>query len=60
MTCIICGEKSKYRYSLDIGIRGIGACEKHKDEVKIAYMILILKGKKEFEEYIENYKRRIK
>lgn len=60
MTCVICGKKAKYTYSPDIDIRGIGACAKHRESVRYAYVILItnLKDKKmkAYHQYIKSHK----
>lgn len=39
--CYICKKDAVYRYSPDLDLRGLGACEEHKDEVMIEYYKII-------------------
>ena len=50
MKCIICGKKAVECYSPDMDIKGICACKKHKEKVKLAYIALVQGNKKIFTE----------
>lgn len=56
MKCEICGEEAVYRLSPDLDINGLGACEKHKRDVQLAYTILLQYGEKEYKEFVKNLK----
>jgi len=58
MKCEVCQEEAFVRFSPDLDIDGLGACEKHKDDVDMAYIILITSGKEEYEKFIKSLKRR--
>lgn len=55
--CEICGKKVAFRFSPDMDIAGIGSCKKHKDDVGIAYLILITQGEKEYRFIIDGMKK---
>jgi hypothetical protein len=55
MKCRICGKKAIYKYSPDLDIDGLGACKKHKEDVFMAYYILISKGEKEYNKFMKTY-----
>jgi hypothetical protein len=55
MKCIICGKKAKWRYSPDLDINGIGACNKHKKDVHTYYFALIT-DEKLFWDLIKSHK----
>lgn len=46
MKCLICHKPAKYRFSPDLDIAGLGACEKHEKDVQLLY-IMLLQGNKE-------------
>ena len=54
--CEICGKKTVYRFSPDMDIKGLGACRKHKEDMQVAYLILIQGGEKEYRKFIKNIK----
>ena len=54
--CEICDEEAVCGFSPDMDIEGLGACEKHRDDVRLAYYILFQEGEREYKEYIENLK----
>ena len=62
LTCEICGKKAVYRFSPDLDVRGLGACRKHKEDMQLAYIILLSKegGEKEYEAFIEDLKKETK
>lgn len=50
MNCLKCGKPAKFRYTVDLDIRGIGMCEEHKDEISEDLLIAMLSnGYKWFE-----------
>lgn len=53
MKCEICGKKAIYRFSPDMDIEGLGTCKKHKKDMMIAFIILMEKGEKEYNEYLK-------
>ena len=62
--CEICGYRAKWRFSPDLDIRGLGACQKHLEIVRQGYGILLSLGIEEYKAYrkveIEKEKKRIK
>ena len=56
MKCEICGEEAVYRLSPDLDIDGLGACEEHKQDMQLAYTILLQYGEKEYKEFVKNLK----
>jgi hypothetical protein len=52
--CFKCGHKAYYRFSPDLDISGLGACKKHLEKVKMAY-ILLLSGKDLFDEITKDW-----
>ena len=44
MKCEICKEEAIFRFSPDLDINGLGSCEKHKQDMQIAYLILLTGG----------------
>lgn len=57
MKCIICSEPATKRFSPDLDIQGIGACDSHLEDVRLSYILLISGGIKEFEKFIKNLKK---
>jgi hypothetical protein len=57
MKCEICQEEAVFQLSPDMDINGLGACEKHKEKVKMAYYILINLGEEAFRDYINSEKK---
>ena len=55
-TCEICGKKALFVFSPDMDIRGLGACKKHKQDMQLAYIILLQFGEKEYREFIDGLK----
>lgn len=45
MECVICFNQAKWTYSPDIDVRGLGACEFHKEEVRNLYIVLVFSGR---------------
>jgi hypothetical protein len=39
MTCIKCGKPATKRFSPDLDIQGIGACDEHAEEIRIDLLI---------------------
>jgi hypothetical protein len=39
MTCIKCGKPATKRFSPDLDIQGIGACDEHVEEIRIDLLI---------------------
>jgi hypothetical protein len=60
MKCEICGEKAMWRFSPDLDVEGIGACQIHKESVRLAYYILCDEGEKEYDIYIKWLRREYK
>jgi hypothetical protein len=56
MKCEICGEEAVYRFSPDLDIQGLRACEKHKEDMQVAYIILIQQGRDKYEKFIKPIK----
>jgi hypothetical protein len=54
MKCEICGEEAVYRFSPDLDIDGLGACETHKEKMEYAYFILLNEGLKPFQSYMKS------
>ena len=52
LQCIICGEEAMYSYSPDLDVRGLGACETHRTEVKTAYEILMFCGENDYDKFL--------
>ena len=44
MKCEICGQEATHRLSPDLDIDGLGGCDKHREDVQIAYYILLNEG----------------
>ena len=57
MNCEICGDAATYRMSPDLDIRGLGACELHREIVKQAYLILMTMGQDEYQALIDDVRR---
>lgn len=49
MSCIKCGKKATKRYSPDLDIEGIGACDEHKEEISFDILIATFEGWDKFE-----------
>lgn len=60
MICVICGKKAAFRYSPDLDIQGVGACKKHNEDVRLAYVMLITSGEKDFYKFINDAKKNTK
>ncbi len=60
MKCQICGKKAKHSLSPDIDVQGLGACEEHLEDMRLAYIVLITQGKQEYREILESFKTTIK
>jgi len=56
MKCEICGEEAGYRFSPDLDIQGLGACETHRQDMGYAYYILFQDGEKKFNEFLQYLK----
>jgi len=56
MRCEICGEEAVYKFSPDLDIDGLSACEKHRRDMRLAYLILCQYGEKEYNEFVKNLK----
>ena len=54
MKCEICGEEAIYRFSPDLDINGLEACEKHKQDMQIAYVILLTDGEKACKSFLNS------
>jgi hypothetical protein len=57
MKCEICGETAVMQLSPDLDVDGLGSCEKHKEQVRTAYMILMYLGEKDYNRYLKVLKR---
>lgn len=44
MNCIKCGKPATKAYSPDLDLKGIGACDKHAEEIKMDLMICMIEG----------------
>jgi hypothetical protein len=60
--CEICGKKALFLFSPDLDIQGLGACKKHKEDMQLAYIILLSKdgGEKEYNDFIKQLKSNLK
>ena len=57
--CVVCGRRAKWRFSPDLDIRGIGACQRDLEDVRMAYIILLGEGgEKMFKSFIEGVKKK--
>ena len=52
LRCVICGTEAVTSFSPDLDIRGLGACEIHRTDVRTAYEILVYLGKNDYDEFI--------
>ena len=57
MKCEICKEEAIYRFSPDLDINGLEACEKHKQDIEIAYMILLTDGEEAYKSFLNSLKK---
>ena len=59
LKCVKCEKSATSRFSPDLDIKGIGACDEHKDEIQKDVLIAILdsKGWKKFEKKYCNTKK---
>jgi hypothetical protein len=57
MKCEICNNEAAYRFSPDLDIDGLGACETHKEFVQLAYYILLNEGEKAYNSFINSLKK---
>ena len=53
MKCIVCKNKATKRFSPDLDIQGIGACNKHLEQVQLAYIALLQGDKDIYESLIK-------
>jgi hypothetical protein len=51
--CEICGKKAKWIFSPDLDIRGLGACKKHLEDMRLAYYLLVSDGEKAYKGFIK-------
>ena len=58
MKCEICDEEARYKLSPDLDINGLGTCEKHKQDMWLAYFILCQFGENEYNKFIKNLKKK--
>lgn len=58
MKCLVCGKLAKWRWSPDLDIDGIGACDKHQEDVQLAYVMLLQQDEEMFESYITSLRRK--
>lgn len=49
MNCIKCNKPATKRFSPDLDIKGIGACDKHADEIEMDLIISSFEGWDKFE-----------
>lgn len=49
MNCIKCGKPATKRFSPDLDIQGIGACDEHADEIEMDLIISSFEGWGRFE-----------
>ena len=56
MKCEACGNEAVYRFSPDLDIDGLGACEEHEKVIQLAYTILIIDGEESYLSFIEGVK----
>lgn len=52
MKCTICEGEATTRFSPDLDIEGLGACEQHVDALRWALYILLNEGEAAFETYL--------
>ena len=57
MKCEICKEEAIYRFSPDLDINGLEACEKHKQDMQIAYVILLTDGEEACKSFLNSLER---
>jgi len=53
MTCYLCKRKAVGSLSNDLDIVGLPFCEKHREKMFLAYLILINEGEKKFNKFIK-------
>jgi len=54
MKCEICNGEAVYRFSPDVDIEGLGACDKDKESVQMAYIILLNEGLEPFKSFLKS------
>jgi len=54
MKCEICGQEATHRLSPDLDIDGLGGCDKHGEDMQIAYYILLNIGEKEYQSFLKS------
>lgn len=59
MKCIVCGLKATKRFSPDLDIQGIGACKKHIEDVRLAYVMLLQGDEKMYNSYIKKLQKEL-
>lgn len=61
MTCAKCGAPATKRFSPDLDINGIGSCDEHIEDVRLAYMALLQGGEPNLgEEIINEWQKQVK
>ena len=54
MKCELCKKEATHRFSPDLDIDGLGACDIHKESVEIAYFILLNVGLEAFHSFLKS------
>jgi len=57
MKCEICNGEAVYRFSPDVDIEGLGACEKDREYVQAAYIILVNEGSEAFNSFMKSLRK---
>lgn len=53
MKCEICGAETNLQLSPDLDVEGLGTCEKDKEDMQTAYIILLSFGEKAYRDFID-------
>jgi len=64
LICHVCEKEATHRFSPDLDVKGIGACNEHLEVVRMAYMLLMTGEHKEFDRVMKRernaYKKSLK
>lgn len=55
MKCVKCGKEATRAYSPDIDIKGLGTCEECKEDVGLAYLMIIQRTPEMVNDYTKDW-----
>ena len=54
MKCEFCINEAIYRFSPDLDIVGFGACDEHKKDMQVGYILLMVEGEEAYNSFVRS------